>query len=415
MFILNGMFALAARFSTEYLPDADPKDRGVAFAKKAEKLYEKLTSLESFATPTLPFLQGCLLLVSYYLGCGICSRSWLLMGVCCRAAYFLRLHTLDRDIIMDGSQHDDEKWIKREEKRRCWWAIWELDNFVSTASGRPYGLNRDQMQVLLPVYDDTWFSNTPVASAPIKTDSLLAWKELEISPNQSERAWYLMSTYLVRLMSGIFEKSENPSLQSRKDIASVVDCFALALPRKFDLVSSGLRFDDQNWQNSCWIISTHLILESVAVKVGLWKFAEEILPSVTAASCTSENSYWSLRSTQKVIRAIRAWAPERMPFSPHVACTILGHHCMHIQNVRKYTRGEQYHGSDEAELEIELVKLSLKRHAVYWGLATHLIDLLNLCTGTATPEICGPVSKECPAVAQLPVISPFSLSNDIIA
>jgi hypothetical protein len=259
-FILNGMFALSARFSTsKSLSHLDAKDRGTAFAKRAEQLYERQLRLETFSQPSLPFLQGCLLLAAYYLGAGVCSRAWLITGVCSRLAYDLRLHTLDDDVISGGKHLDGKDWIEREERRRTWWSSWELDNFASTVSGRPYGHDKGQLQVLLPVSDEAWFSNTPIASAPLHTDTLKVWKSLERCQNQDERAWFLLSIYLVRLSYDISRSPGYP--QNHKDIKTAIDCFALVLPRKFDLSNGGLLFDQRNWRNSCWIIGTNLMVQ----------------------------------------------------------------------------------------------------------------------------------------------------------
>jgi Fungal specific transcription factor domain len=265
-FVLNGMFALSARFSnSEYFSRVKPTDRGVAFAKRAQTLFEQQQDLDE--QPTLRMMQGCILLACYYLTSGISSQAWILTGVCVRMAYELGLHDMDHNIIVENRKQTPQEWVIGEEKRRAWWSAWELDNFASTISDRPYCFDRNRAEVLLPVSDNAWFSNTPVASAALSTDPLTAWKSLDGCPNQDERAWFLVSVYLVRLGTELFHLPKGASSQMHKDHDTAISCFALVLPSKFD-ISGGISFDGENWKSSSWIISTHLMIQgSVSIYV----------------------------------------------------------------------------------------------------------------------------------------------------
>jgi hypothetical protein len=294
-------------------------------------------------------------------------------------------------VISGGKHLDGKEWIEREERRRTWWSSWELDNFASTVSGRPYGHDKGQLQVLLPVSDEAWFSNTPIASAPLHTDTLKVWKSLEICQNQDERAWFLLSIYLVRLT---FDISRSPGYpQTPKDIKTAIDCFALVLPRKFDLSNGGLLFDQRNWRNSCWIIGTNLMVQgyvqflfhflSMLLVTDAWKFirAHTMIAKaghkIQHSTVSDESLFYQTRpSTLNMLHAIQTWAPEYMPFSPYMACTLLGPHGSHIENilVQRGLSGPQSE-HDPLDLDIDLLKLCLKRHSCYWDIGTFLLGI----------------------------------------
>lgn len=64
-----------------------------------------------------------------------------MVGSCTRLAYEVGLHNTDADLAVLGTESnvlDVDENMKREEKRRAWWTIWEMDTFSSTTSLRPY-------------------------------------------------------------------------------------------------------------------------------------------------------------------------------------------------------------------------------------------------------------------------------------
>lgn len=247
------MFALSARYSiSDNFSNQGPTARGEPFARQAEALLDKYNS-EITSQPTLRILQGCILLACYHLSSGITSRAWYFTGLCSRVAYELDLHVLDREVINGSHVESPSEWVENEEKRRAWWSAWELDNFASTVSCRPYGFDRYWAEILLPVSDKDWFSGTHVASAPLEYSPLAGWQTLEDCPNQCERAWYLISVHLVRL-SNEFRRGTGKDFE---DFETGVQYFALALPPKFDV--SSVAFGDGS--NTGWIVCTHIMLQ----------------------------------------------------------------------------------------------------------------------------------------------------------
>lgn len=264
--ILNGMFALAARFSDSIIFEGVPvKERGLSFAAQAEAIYQAAEKRSDVESHSLVYLQGCILLAFYEQVSGFTSKAWTLTGHCNRLVYDLGLHLLDKDIAPSGDNENTQwstvqDWVDREELRRAWWSVWELDAFASTLSCRPFAIDRQQMFVLLPAADENWFSKSPIQSDFLRSDFRTAWKSLQTSPNQDERAWYLICNYLMTVAYGIAQLPKTP-VQVKRDLESALTCFTLILPRQFNLSSGLLTFDNDNFCRSNWIISTILMLQ----------------------------------------------------------------------------------------------------------------------------------------------------------
>ena len=268
------MCALSARFSAAPIFDGIPvKDRGTPFAQRAMFIYQEAAKDEEFNSAELSYLQGCILLAFYYQTAFANSKSWLLTGACCRIAYDLSLNTVDEDIIKAAESRETlqisaEDWVHREELRRAWWSIWELDAFASIVSCKPYSINQTRMYVLLPVSDANWFSEKPVESARLGEVPLTTWNSLQSSQNQDERAWFLVCNCLLKQAHELGQSHKIPT-QERKDLETALTCFSLTLPPQFHLNSPSLVFNDANYSRNNWIIATNLLLQGCVYFLGL--------------------------------------------------------------------------------------------------------------------------------------------------
>lgn len=262
--ILNGIMSLSARFSTSpYWSAITPNERGEVFAQKAKSIFADATSQED-RTPTLSYLQGCILLAFYHHTNSPSSFGWMLSGVCMRLAYDLGINYVDEDLVghstFDRPQWSSaEDWVVREEKRRAFWSVWELDAFPSTMSRRPYAIDRNKIKALLPASDEHWFAAEPIASAFVGSTPATAWKSLQGSPNQTERAWFLVANSLMVLASDMVEQ-KGVSQQAKEEMESVLSCFALSLPEQFRVTSNPPVFNEQTFASSNWIMATNIML-----------------------------------------------------------------------------------------------------------------------------------------------------------
>ena len=259
--------ALAARFSNAaHFADTAPIYRGDVFAQQAQSIYADATRLQGNGfSPSLEYLQGCILLAFYHNTNSSNSFGWTLTGVCTRLAYDLGIDMIDEEIcqqpdLFANQWNTIEEWLHREELRRAWWSVWELDTFASTVARKPYTIDRGKMCVLLPVSDQCWFGEQPIASAPVGNTPATAWRSLQGSPNQDERAWFLVGNVLMALAYDL-KASKVVSAQSKAEMESALDCFTLSLPAQFRTSSCRFFFSETTFVRSNWIITTNIILQ----------------------------------------------------------------------------------------------------------------------------------------------------------
>lgn len=216
-----------------------------------------------FSVPTVAIRERVLLifpvLLTYYnQSCRSTKGCDLMVTTCVRVAYDLGLHKLDEN---EPDLENPEYWASKEEQRRAWWCVWELDTFDSISSRRPFTINWNRVSVCLPVSDEAWFAKMPIKSAMLSSDILHCWKALKDSPNQDERAWFLISNYILAQALELCQQ-RYVSSKSINDIETVVSCFSLLFHEKFRKTVNNLIFDDNTYGKSTWTILTQLMVQS---------------------------------------------------------------------------------------------------------------------------------------------------------
>ncbi|OAP57294.1 hypothetical protein AYL99_08032 [Fonsecaea erecta] len=385
--ILNSMMALSARFSSAaHLADVAPIRRGERFAKEAQSIYADGTRLQGdgFA-PSLQYLQGCILLSFYHNTHSSTSFGWTLTGVCTRLAYDLGIDVTDEDICQQpdlflNQWSSPEEWVFREELRRAWWSVWELDTFASTVARRPYTIDGNKMHVLLPCSDERWFQEQPIASAPMGPTPATAWKSLQGSPNQDERAWFLVANFLMALAYDL-KAQRRVSQQARAEMQSALTCFSLNLPKQFRLNPSVFVFNDLTFARSNWIITTNIILQSARTYEALTASSSDDTSRSPSASPTSTTlsgeeeqvaAQKCVQHAHEVIRAIKAWSPDYIAYStPFIVCSLVGPAAMHVLQTRSV-------GSTAlSSLNRDVICLAIAQFARHWGIGSIMLDLTH--------------------------------------
>jgi hypothetical protein len=262
--MIYAMFALAARFSTsEHFKDIPIYDRGELFASRAATIKDSI--IKTVEEPSLEFVKGCVMLAFYNFAAGQIGPASVLSSVCVRFAYELSLDEIDEDQMDEDGlatvnipEESGESWLKKEEKRRLWWSIWELDTFASTCAFHPFNIERGEMKVLLPAPDHNWLCGIPIRSAFIDPRAEFAWKGLQMSPNHSTRAWFLVANYLKSTIIIHSRRSFRHTTISRSRLDAALCNLKLSLPSDFHLRS--LFLDADNYQEKYWVIATHLMI-----------------------------------------------------------------------------------------------------------------------------------------------------------
>lgn len=202
----------------------------------------------SVRSPPLCILQALILQTFSQLIKGIRGAAWRRAGVCVRVAYELHLHHVDRDNTPE--QQNPDIWCRIEERRRAWWAIWEMDVFASMIKRCPAALDSSDNETRLPVCDEDWFARRFSPSCFLEKKPMQRLKELQICGTQSPKAWFIVLNSFMReghilskfrsprpggrvtalpwMSSG---DSSNDNTESLAILANSLRCFGIALPK----------------------------------------------------------------------------------------------------------------------------------------------------------------------------------------
>ena len=262
--LLNGIFALSARFSKANIFTPEPPlHRGQRFFLEATRLFEISCKLLDSTSNSLEYMQGVILLTFNSLQSGPTRQAWLLCGICSRLSCELGLHNTDVDLIagiIDHTQLADTAWGDREERRRAWWVVWDMDTFANGVALTPFTLNIEQANVLLPMSDDAWHGTQRIVAAHLDAKDATPWTKLSDSSCQSFWAWFLAGTTLLRQAFNMV-LSQNVTAKELDIFEARADCFAMALPDSFHVEPSSSSFNLEGFEKVNWIVSTLLMLQ----------------------------------------------------------------------------------------------------------------------------------------------------------
>jgi hypothetical protein len=191
--LFAAMFSLSSRLATD---DETTHDGTAGRASRQEfhdlSLQYIHTSLEDCSnSPPLCLLQAITLAGYYKLVNGVYGPAWRLVGTGVRIAYELRLHLIDCKGYSRAPLSDSElmAWSRDEERRRCWWALWEMDIFSSTIQRAPTAIDWSANETFLPITDEHWFTNTYQASCLLHGGPEERLERLKTSGNENSVAW----------------------------------------------------------------------------------------------------------------------------------------------------------------------------------------------------------------------------------
>ncbi|KAK5532103.1 hypothetical protein LTR23_009695 [Exophiala sp. CCFEE 6169] len=193
----------AARISLD-----STKDLSQHFGNLAEQFAEQAMHEYAEQGVPLPLLQAMILINHWLLIRSVRGKSWRYLGVCVRCAYELNLHAVDKGKQPHDRIEDVEQWQEDEEKRRAWWAIWEMDVFASVVRRCPTGIDWSYNETFLPAPDKNWFGNDPQESCCLEPSIVDRWKKLRGSGNKSHKAWFLVVNSLVKDAQNVSQGAE---------------------------------------------------------------------------------------------------------------------------------------------------------------------------------------------------------------
>lgn len=298
--LLAAMLAYAARFdvhesalSQNELPETSDARKCTSHFLDLAVNYANHALMEcGDEAPSFCILQAFIITAHCQLTQGVRGRAWRTLGTCVRLAYELNLHLVDMKGAESSTEADAEAWCLKEEKRRAWWAIWEMDVFATTIRRTPPAVAWCQIETLLPIEDVDWFQKRSRPSCYFVDDPICRWRALQQSGNESPQAWYIVINSLMkdaqRISSprGIQNQSrpdrnrppphadhQKPKMvdEARKKLetlANAVQCFVLALPAHLQFRDQFLGFEarlpgqsSSHRQKHCFIYNIHVMTQ----------------------------------------------------------------------------------------------------------------------------------------------------------
>lgn len=257
--LLASMMALSTRFlSAETLAGFPCAEWEQAYVVRAQHLYAEARNLETY---DLMYLQGSIVLAYYFYSSGLSAQGWILVGVCVRLAYDFGLSETDAD---DQRVEPALDWVYMEECRRAWWLVWELDTFGSFVCKKPYAIDRGRFFVLLPVSDEAWFAGEQVSSVRLPTEPESSWAGLRNSPNQAERAWYLVALSIMSRAAGYLQTTRQLTPERQSVMDNEISCLRLALPPSLRLQNDTASSGAASGARRNWMVGTQLALSGAS-------------------------------------------------------------------------------------------------------------------------------------------------------
>ena len=205
--LFASMFAYSADFqvadavdSPAHIQISSWKPDPMRFHNQALTLIDKCLDECPDQPPSLCLLQAMILITFCELTKGVRGRAWRLLGSCVRVAYELHLHLIDYEGREEYFKvgRDLSRWIADEERRRCWWAIWKMDNFASVIRRCPTAIDWSMIDTYLPVSDEFWFNNQFQRSCFLEREPTTRGQILKSCGNEGSDAWLIVISSIMR-------------------------------------------------------------------------------------------------------------------------------------------------------------------------------------------------------------------------
>ncbi|CAI7635735.1 unnamed protein product [Penicillium pancosmium] len=156
------------------------RNHKVAHSDLKERILSTIRArlLDIVSLGSLESVQTCVLLGTYYLYHGNPGLAWPVCGCGLRVAQALNLHRKLDTGDMDTRSPETQRLA--ETRKRCWWAIYEIETFCSMSYGYPHGIKEGDCDVELldPLATSSGQSPATFDSTHQCPASLLSYKYL---------------------------------------------------------------------------------------------------------------------------------------------------------------------------------------------------------------------------------------------
>lgn len=232
--LLSAMCGLAARYSDQ--PEVDLFDRslsqqsesdsgprhsgyrrrkrwerGKGFLDHANRLFQsEISRIEkseldsgTMQKPSIRFVQAAALLGFAEAGFGVTGRAYSIISTSVRLAYDCGLNQMDQ-YDTAGAKHVGvdagdarSNFVKKEEFRRVWWAISDLENFICTTKHRPRMIDWETCKTKLPCDDKDWFAGHECPSFFLPATLSDLQTSLDLTAHISVMAYRILAAHLL--------------------------------------------------------------------------------------------------------------------------------------------------------------------------------------------------------------------------
>lgn len=287
------MFSVSVRFSLASEPapyNVQDQHTTQHFESLSQRYVDECLSEYSDEPPSLCLVQALTLLTFQQLTKGVRGNAWRRVGFCIRTAYELQLHHVDRDNFLETN--DVAAWCYSEERRRTWWAIWEMDIFASTIKRCPSGIDWTDIATWLPAPDEYWYERKVFKSCYLEAKPMDRVNTLRRCADAGAKAWFLVLYSFMReghLLSkyrysqpgnrryyNSTKTSVNDTTKDTSDklaiLANALKCLSMALPKQFRYEDQYLSFTSRDPTNLVATRQLHSAIYSIHVTTQLARF-----------------------------------------------------------------------------------------------------------------------------------------------
>lgn len=421
---LQALLAAMFSFSIRFVQQDNLQFTSLQLHNLAEQLVADCLAECDEDAPPICVLQAMTLTIFQRLANGVRGRSWRALGDCIRIAFELRLHQIDQDDA-EGAKSatatsNAMEWVSREERRRLWWAIWELDVFASTIKCLPTGISWRSNHTCLPVHDTLWYLSSPAPSCWLADDPSIRWKLLEQSGNRSASAWFIIANSYMRnaqmlsahIDPGSLKNAKYPEspgtlrtlASERMIIENSVSCLTIALPAELAFKQNFLAFSQNTlsdglskWYADCSRYSIHMMIQLSRLMIHrheVFWHAHRILRSAedekskgehsgrerrpsTADSTMSELRAWNhyLDAANNIVDVVRSSSQEHVQHvNPMLANTIW---LAAAAQVLCTVFGPEQTDRRVAESNLDLLRSTFKLYVGFWDIDQSLQERLD--------------------------------------
>ncbi|KAM6478598.1 fungal-specific transcription factor domain-containing protein [Trichoderma sp. SZMC 28011] len=329
--LLNALFSLASKFTddpqvhsfdlslaqclsgaesprTAHTRKTSRRERGRGFSRRAGELFEDTTheyeNLELDANiadkPSILLIQGAILLSYAELSRGAVHRAYSLISKCVRAAYDAGLDRIDSAENLQSVDpilyHQTTDW-RKEELRRAWWCIWELESFVCNILCRTQITNLTNCQTKLPMDDMDWYEGIEIPSYFLP-NSFEQWSRLDIaSPHISILAHRIVALHFLLAIVGLEGKESSDLSTAYSEIERCVTIWRKSLPPEFTSLSQVQNCPDylDSFSKRLWI---YVINEEITLFTAKTRMFEGFNDATAPDYCQSYSKWLSSRIEQ---------------------------------------------------------------------------------------------------------------------